>query len=70
MQVVCSNLEPEADGQGLHLDRLAELLLQTIKGTTPLFDALVCVWVWVCACVCVRGGGGAGKIHVGTCTSS
>jgi len=41
VQVVCSIIEPEADGRCWHMDSLAELLLDTIKGVTPLYDSMV-----------------------------
>jgi hypothetical protein len=38
---VCATLEPEPDGAHLHLDSQANLLLETTRGTVPMFDALV-----------------------------
>ena len=41
MQVMCIAVEPEPDGRFWHMDGLAELLLETTKGVTPLYDMLV-----------------------------
>lgn len=40
-QMLCVNLEPEEGGRAWYMDNVADVLFETIKGVTPLYDSLV-----------------------------